>query len=104
MEDLPIVAAIFGSEELLQYSDELLETMTHLRGRRLNIDTKKAIEEVNKFKNYRNKNSKIFKTKNYVNRSKIIKLKKQINKCLKRRLTKKIGKKSPKNKTRHTKK
>ena len=62
MEDLPILAAIFGSEELLQYSDELIETMAHLRRRRLNMDNKKVIEEVNKFKMRRKKNNKNLKT------------------------------------------
>lgn len=114
MEDLPILAAIFGSEELLQYSDELLETMAHLRGRRLNMNTKKVIEELNKFKVHRRKsnlkdnkkNNNNLKTKINMNRSKLSKLKKQVNKCLKTCLTKKIGqnKKSPKNKTRRKKK
>lgn len=75
MEDLPILAAIFGSEELLQYSDELIETMAHLRGRRLNMDNKKVIEEVNKFKMRRKKNNKNLKTKINVNHSKVSKLK-----------------------------
>lgn len=106
MEDLPILAAIFGSEELLQYSDELLETMAHLRGRRLNMNTKKVIEEVNKFKIHRKKNNKNFKTKINIERTKVSKLKKEVNKCLKMCLTKKIknNRKSSKNKTRRRKK
>jgi hypothetical protein len=106
MEDFPILAAIFGSEELLQYSDELIETMAHLRGRRLNMDTKKVIEEVNKFKIHRKKNNKNLKTKINIERSKFSKLKKEVNKCLKTCLTKKIkhNKKSSKNKTHRRKK
>ena len=106
MEDLPILATIFGSEELLQYSDELLETMAHLRGRRLNMDTKKVIEEVNKFKIHRKKTNKNLKTKININHTKVSKLKKEVNKCLKTCLTKKIkhNKKSSKNKTRRRKK
>lgn len=106
MEDLPILATIFGSEELLQYSDELIETMAHLRGRRLNMDTKKVIEEVNKFKIHRKKNNKNLKAKININHTKVSKLKKEVNKCLKTCLTKKIkhNKKSPKNKTRRKKK
>ena len=82
--------------------------MAHLRGRRLNINTKKVIEEINKFKIHKkktnlkgNKNLKI-----NIERSKFSKLKKEVNKCLKICLTKKIkhNKKSPKNKTRRRKK
>ena len=105
MEELPILSAIFGSEELLQYSDELLDTMAHLRGKRLNMDTKKVTEQINKFKIRRKKNNKNLKTKININHTKVSKLKKEVNKCLKTCLTKKIkhNKKSPKNKTRRRK-
>ena len=106
MEDLSMLTTIFGSEELLQYSDELLDTMAHLRGKRLNMDTKKVTEQINKFKIRRKKNNKNLKTKININHTKVSKLKKEVNKCLKTCLTKKIkhNKKSSKNKTRRRKK
>ena len=106
MEDLPILAAIFGSEELLQYSDELLDTMAHLRGKRLNMDTKKVTEQLNKFKIHRKKNNKNLKTKINIEHPNLSKVKREVKKCLKMCLTKKMkhNKKSPKNKTRRRKK
>ena len=107
MEDLPILAAIFGSEELLQYSDELLDTMAHLRGRRLNMDTKKVTEQLNKFKKrFTEKNNKNLETKINIQRPNLSKVKTEVKKCVKMYLTKKMkhNKKSSKNKTRRRKK